>query len=1103
MRNSPVEVSVILCGYNGAATVAHALDSALAQTQDSIEIVCVNDCSPDKMLEIFRSYAKKHSCIKVIDLPVNRGLLFARQTGVNNASGKYIMFLDQDDSLRPEACEELARMMDESGSDLIQFEAEMVYASEEERELRKKGDTGFFAVKQDNTLYGSDAILSSCFLKREFSWNVWNKIWKTELARKVYSHVPQNMRVVMAEDAFAFFLAASMAEKLVFAKKKYYFYSVGTGVSGNTDLQKSENSLKVYFALIEPYAERHPSAVIRQAAKQLAKIFRGSIACNLLGVDTIESCKTIVERESRELGVDMAALTFVENWDMIGMHPMKVAFLGYGAGMPSRPVTKIRKLGVICTGMEISPSLRELIGTLREAGFEVRLYVPNGFPRGNGNGEGGGHVDTLPEVYENIAAFLRSPAFQRENDASILSFGPKSDYNLMAFLLFSLRFAFSRTVFAFGEQQTYGRLNCHDKIFLSAADCVLIDSASWAPLFGELGILAGRGENGRRLREIVSAFESGAPVEVAARLRSARERMRATAAGALASLGFVGFGRTTGLTRAVLEKKLAAAGWPCSVDDYYLMRVSGFFDDEYYRGQFPGCSIEDPILHFCKVGVFQLAAPSAIFNPGQYCEVNPDQYPVQTNLVVHYLRYGIKEGRKFTFPYADRIRNSGYFDEARYRAEHGEELGALDPLFHYLLVGWKKGYLPSEHFVDKYYSAFYWDVAGSIASHPLYHYVRWGRAEGRCSFPLTPRDESYFPEGCDADAFWRRKGKYLIVVHQLDVTGVPILSKMVAEIFTEEKSAAIVTPMDGPLRDACLKAGIPVLVDSDFYVHKERASFYRENGFGVCLFNTLGLVNPFVRTAAMIPSILWVHDNIPRSCLPEKILRRIESAPTVFATSKVTLEMVREYNPGVRYLPYPVKDMCGHHKTAVPDRIRFGVFGVYIDRKGQDLAIEAFGKLPAELKSKAELWLIGNAVQPEFAEKIEMMASGEEHIRFVSARKDSAAYHRLYEELEVQICPSRTDPMPLVVFDGMMHGCPEILSDTVGQSEFVRNGENGYVFPAGDVLALRDCMARIVENTKHFPELSRASRQTFLDNFEFARAAEEIRGVLDEVKGYF
>ena len=145
MSIKQVDVSLILCGYNAESTAETALDSAIAQTLASLEILCVNDGSTDRTREIFGRYAGKDPRIKVIDHPANRGLLAARKTGVDNASGKYIMFLDLDDALRPEACAELSRRMDETGSDLIHFGTSLVFASEEERREREEWMSDYFA----------------------------------------------------------------------------------------------------------------------------------------------------------------------------------------------------------------------------------------------------------------------------------------------------------------------------------------------------------------------------------------------------------------------------------------------------------------------------------------------------------------------------------------------------------------------------------------------------------------------------------------------------------------------------------------------------------------------------------------------------------------------------------------------------------------------------------------------------------------------------------------------------------------------------------------------------------------------------------------------
>lgn len=1093
MRTKPIEISLILCGYNAESTVAGSLDSAAAQTLRALEIICVNDGSTDRTGEIFQAYAQKDPRIKIIEHPKNKGLLAARQTGVNNASGKYIMFLDLDDALVPEACEELSEKMNESDADMIQFDTDLSYESEEDRIARVTMDSHYFSLKCKDSLNSSDEILQACFIDKKFAWNVWSKIYKVELARKVYSYVPKDMKVVMAEDTFAFFLAASMTKKMLFVDKKYYIYSVGCGVSGNTDLRKAESSLDVYCTLIKPYADAHKSPMLHQVSEELGKLFRACISYKLIAEPP--PYKNTVEREFKQFGSECIARMLTESWDFLGVHSVKTFFLDCCSEISANLSEKIRNIGIICMDARLSEPLQEIIKTLYNAGYQTEVFAKRRFIESAKNKLSGCQCKELPEGSSEIISFFD----KSKNDAYVISYGEKPDYDFVSLLLFKLRFSDKKPFLAFLDKEV-SQLNCHDKILLSTADCVFGNSSELASLFGNIGVLSRNKNMTDQLRKLISLFEKENEKNQEI-LFSVRQCMKKTAWDALSALGCPGFGKDISFNREELEQKIAVNGSPLSADDYILIRESGFFDDEYYKKQFPDTVIEDPIIHFSKIGMHRMAAPSAIFSPEIYCLANPDLYPLQINPLAHYLRHGIYEGRKIHSPVYNMIRDSIYFDEDRYRREYGNELNNLTPAAHYLMIGWKKGCLPSELFVDKSYADVYWDCEMS-GLNPLYHYLGWGEKEGRCSFPLNPRYEEYFPEDYDIKDFRNRQDKYLIAIHQLDFTGVPILAKMVAEIFSGTRNAAIISPMDGPLRESCVKAGIPVLIDSDFYLRNERAVFYKENGFGACLYNTLGLIKTFMRNTDAIPSALWIHDNITADSIPEKIRKEIKFAPTLFATSKTTTEMVQDYNPSVGYLPYPIKDKGTGHKENIPQKIRFGVFGVYSNRKGQDLAIEAFKKLPGSLKEKAELHLIGNVILPEYAEKLQKMAEGEKNIHFVPAEKNAEAYHKLYDNLEVQICPSRTDPMPLVVFDGMMHGCPLILSDTVGQSEYI-NGENGYVFPAEDVSALKECMIKMIENREQFPEFSKAVRKTFLNNFEFEKASLAIRKVLDEVKTYF
>ena len=93
-----VTLSVIVPVYNTEKYLRECLDSIINQTFRDIEIICVNDGSTDKSLEILKEYALKDNRIKVITQG-NKGQSVARNIGLNNASGKYITFIDSDDYL--------------------------------------------------------------------------------------------------------------------------------------------------------------------------------------------------------------------------------------------------------------------------------------------------------------------------------------------------------------------------------------------------------------------------------------------------------------------------------------------------------------------------------------------------------------------------------------------------------------------------------------------------------------------------------------------------------------------------------------------------------------------------------------------------------------------------------------------------------------------------------------------------------------------------------------------------------------------------------------------------------------------------------------------
>jgi len=93
---SNIAISVIIPIYNVEQYLRQCLDSILSQTLTNIEIICINDGSPDNCLEILREYEKNDSRIIVISRE-NRGVGFSRNEGINVATGEYVIFMDPDD----------------------------------------------------------------------------------------------------------------------------------------------------------------------------------------------------------------------------------------------------------------------------------------------------------------------------------------------------------------------------------------------------------------------------------------------------------------------------------------------------------------------------------------------------------------------------------------------------------------------------------------------------------------------------------------------------------------------------------------------------------------------------------------------------------------------------------------------------------------------------------------------------------------------------------------------------------------------------------------------------------------------------------------------
>ncbi len=107
-----VTLSIIIPIFNVEKYLDECLRSIVGI--DDIEIILVDDCTPDNSIKIVQSYMEVYNNIKLIQHSENKGLGAARNTGIDNASGKYIFFLDSDDHLDTNKLKSLTKALREA-----------------------------------------------------------------------------------------------------------------------------------------------------------------------------------------------------------------------------------------------------------------------------------------------------------------------------------------------------------------------------------------------------------------------------------------------------------------------------------------------------------------------------------------------------------------------------------------------------------------------------------------------------------------------------------------------------------------------------------------------------------------------------------------------------------------------------------------------------------------------------------------------------------------------------------------------------------------------------------------------------------------------------
>ena len=130
------KVSVVVSVYNIEKYIAECLASVINQSYSNLEILCINDGSTDDSLKILSQFEFKDNRVKIIN-QTNQGLSVSRNTGIKNAQGKYIYFIDGDDFISKDYIKEMVSIINKENTKVVHNPNYLVfYGVDDSRNLK-------------------------------------------------------------------------------------------------------------------------------------------------------------------------------------------------------------------------------------------------------------------------------------------------------------------------------------------------------------------------------------------------------------------------------------------------------------------------------------------------------------------------------------------------------------------------------------------------------------------------------------------------------------------------------------------------------------------------------------------------------------------------------------------------------------------------------------------------------------------------------------------------------------------------------------------------------------------------------------------------------
>lgn len=339
----------------------------------------------------------------------------------------------------------------------------------------------------------------------------------------------------------------------------------------------------------------------------------------------------------------------------------------------------------------------------------------------------------------------------------------------------------------------------------------------------------------------------------------------------------------------------------------------------------------------------------------------------------------------------------------------------------------------------------------------------------------------------------------IVISHCLDSGGAPLVLLEMLDLLKDGYNISLISPYDGILRDSFVEKGIDVYIGSVYDFAPGGSEVWKQ--FDLAILNTLltySFLPCFQNTD--VTTLWWLHESertfeqIYKVSIPFGLLSKNIKVLSVTAYTAACVKNF--YGLDSDIMPMGLSDKFAGKSEKEDDIVRFFMPATFESRKGQDIMVQAILELPAEYLNKSEFYFSGPVGDKAFLDVVVKLSEAYSNVCVLGLLTKEQVYE-VYNKIDCVVAPSRADPTPTTIVEGMMFEKLSLCSDATGISKFIKDFESGYVFSSGDFHALKEKIMYIVDHREEWEHVQSEGRKIFLEYFEKGRMQEKLLSLVD------